>query len=292
VALRDFALAMPALLATLSAAIFGVGDFLGGLASRRVRAVVVAGWSQLVGLILVSALALALPTTHPGPADLWWGVAGGLAGAAGLLLLYTALSTGPMSVAAPITALFSAIVPLVAGFGFGERPGLLALVGVLLAFPAIVLIARAEEDRSLPHPAEATFVTLLPAFGAGVGFGLFFVCLQRTSHDAGLWPLVSARSASMTVLFLLVAVTPGRNTLADGATRLVVACGVCDVSANALYLAAVNHGLLSLIAVLAALYPASTVVLARVVLHERMTRGQLFGLALAGLAAACVAAGG
>jgi drug/metabolite transporter (DMT)-like permease len=284
---------MAALLASLSAVVFGVGDFMGGLASRRVRAVVVAAWSQLVGLgLLVALVAVVLPVTHPSRADLVWGVAAGLVGAVGLLLLYTALSTGPMSVAAPITAVFSAVVPVVAGVAFGERPGPVAVLGVLLAFPAIVLIARAQEDRSLPHPAEATFVSLLPAFGAGIGFGLFFVFLQRTSHDAGMWPLVSARSASMAFLFLLVVATPGRNTLTDGTTRLVVACGVCDVSANALYLLAVNRGLLSLVAVLAALYPASTVVLARFVLHERMARSQLVGLALAATAAACVAAAG
>jgi drug/metabolite transporter (DMT)-like permease len=281
---------MAALLASLSAAVFGVGDFMGGLASRRVRALLVAAWSQLVGLSLLVALVAVLPTTHPTRTDLTWGVAAGLAGAIGLVLLYTALSTGPMSVAAPITAVFSAVVPVAAGLAFGERPGLLAAFGAALAFPAIVLIARAEEDRSLPHPAESAMVALLPAFGAGLGFGFFFVFLQRTSHGAGLWPLVAARSASMTALFLLVLVTPGANTLSEQTARLVVACGVCDVSANALYLAAVNHGLLSLVAVLAALYPASTVVLARVVLRERMTRSQLLGLGLAAVAAGCVAA--
>ena len=282
---------MAALFASLSAAVFGVGDFLGGLAARRVRALVVAAWSQLVGLGLLAALVfVVLPDTHPTRADLVWGAAGGLVGAAGLVLLYTALSTGPMSVAAPITAVFSAIVPVAAGLGFGERPGPLAALGVVLAFPAIVLIARAEENPSLAHPAGSAMVALLPAFGAGLGFGLFFVFLQRTSSDAGLWPLVSARSTSLVALFLLVLVTPGGNTLRDGTARLVLLCGVCDVTANAFYLLAVHRGLLSLVAVLAALYPASTVVLARVVLRERMTRSQLVGLGLAGVAAVCVAA--
>jgi uncharacterized membrane protein len=284
---------MPAFLATLSALLFGVGDFMGGMAARRVRAVVVAAWSQLVGLTVIMVLVLVvLAGAHPSGADMAWGAAGGLVGAMGLLLLYTALSKGPMSVAAPITAVFSAIVPVVAGLAFGERPGAIAGVGILLAFPAIVLIASAEEDRSLPHPARTTFVELLPAFGAGIGFGLFFVFLGRTSDGAGLWPLVGARSVSLLLLFALAFVTPGRVALSDGTTRLVVVCGLCDASANALFLVAVKQGLLSLIAVLAALYPASTVVLARLVLHERMSRAQLVGLGLAGVAAVCVASAG
>jgi drug/metabolite transporter (DMT)-like permease len=289
---------MAALLATLSAGLFGVGDFIGGVAARRVRAMVVAAWSQLVGLTVLIVLVLGVwPSSSPSRADFGWGVAGGLVGAVGLVLLYTALSRGPMSVAAPVTAVFAAVVPVLAGLAMGERPGPLAAVGIVLAFPAIVLIARAEEEHlqaSEPrsHPVRATFVALLPAFGAGVGFGFFFVFLQRTSHGAGLWPLVAARSASMVVLFVLVVSTPGGNTLRHGTARLVLLCGLCDVSANVFYLVAVNRGLLSLVAVLASLYPASTVVLARVVLHERMSRSQLVGLGLAAVAAGCIAAAG
>ena len=280
---------MAALLAFTSAMLFGVGDFMGGLAARRVRALVVASWSQLVGLAAIVVLVLVLPPAHPHPADLAWGAAAGLVGAMGLLLLYTALAAGPMSVAAPITAVLSAIVPAAAGLAFGERPGPLAAVGVLLALPAIVLIAQAEEPPGVPDRARATIRDLLPAFGAGLGFGLFFVFLQRTSGHAGLWPLVSARSCSMVGLFALALLRPGRVGLVKGTHRLVIVCGLCDAGANALYLAAVTRGLLSLVAVLAALYPASTVVLARVVLKERMRALQLVGLALAAVAAGLVA---
>ena len=284
---------MAALLAFTSAMVFGVGDFLGGMASRRIRALVVAPWSQLVGLAGIALLVfVVLPRAHPAVADLAWGAAGGMAGAAGLLLLYTALATGPMSVAAPITAVFSALVPLVVGLALGERPGLLAAVGVVLALPAIVFIAQGEEPAGVPDRAQATVRDLLPAFGAGLGFGLFFVLLGRTSSDAGLWPLLSARSVSMVALFLLALATPGPVGLVRGTHRLVVFCGLCDAGANALYLSAAHRGLLSLIAVLAALYPASTVVLARIVLKERMRPVQLVGLGLAALAAGLVAASG
>ena len=284
---------MAALLAFTSAMVFGVGDFLGGMASRRIRALAVASWSQLVGLAGIAVLVFAvLPRAHPAFADLAWGAAGGLVGAAGLLLLYTALATGPMSVAAPITAVFSALVPLVVGLGLGERPGLLAAVGVALALPAIVFIAQGEEPPGVPGRARATVRDLLPAFGAGIGFGVFFVFLGQTSSEAGLWPLLGARSVSMVALFLLALATPGPVGLVRGTHRLVIVCGVCDAGANALYLAAVNRGLLSLIAVLAALYPASTVVLARIVLKERMRPIQLLGLGLAAAAAGLVAAAG
>ena len=284
---------MAALLAFTSALVFGVGDFMGGMASRRVRALVVASWSQLVGLAGIALLVfVVLPPATPSVADLAWGVAAGLVGAVGLLLLYTALASGPMSVAAPVTAVFSALVPLAAGLALGERPGLLAAVGVVLALPAIVFIAQGEEPPGIPDRARTTVRDLVPAFGAGVGFGLFFVFLQRTSAHAGLWPLVSARSVSMAALFVLAVATPGRVALVQGTHRLVIVCGVCDAGANALYLAAVNRGLLSLVAVLAALYPASTVVLARVVLKERIRPIQLLGLGLAALAASLVAVAG
>ena len=284
---------MAALLAFTSAMVFGVGDFLGGMAARRLRALVVASWSQLVGLVGILALVLVvLPPAEPAFADVAWGAAAGVVGAVGLLLLYTALATGPMSVAAPITAVFSAMVPVAAGLVLGERPSLLAAAGIALALPAIVMIAQGEEPTGTPHRARATVHDLLPAFGAGIGFGLFFVFLQRTSSGAGLWPLVGARSVSMVALFALALVTPGRVGLVPGTRRLVIACGICDAGANALYLTAVNRGLLSVIAVLAALYPASTVVLARVVLKERMRAVQLVGLALAATAAVLVASAG
>jgi uncharacterized membrane protein len=284
---------MAALLAFTSAMVFGVGDFMGGLAARRLRALVVASWSQLIGLAVILLLVLVvLPSAQPTVTDLAWGAAAGIVGAVGLLLLYSALATGPMSVAAPITAVFSAVVPVVAGLALGERPEVLAAGGVVLALPAIVLIAQGEEPPGVPNRARATVRDLLPAFGAGIGFGLFFVFLQRTSGDAGLWPLVGARSVSTVGLFTLGLVTPGRMGLVKGTYRLVIACGICDAGANALYLAAVNRGLLSLVAVLAALYPASTVVLARIVLKERMRGIQLVGLGLAATAAALVAFAG
>ena len=265
---------------------YGTADFLGGLASRRVVAVVVTLVSQCAGLV---SLLIVLPVAHgtgPAGADLAWGAAGGLAGAVALVCFYWALAAGTMSVVAPLTAVVSAVVPVVTGLALGERPSAWALLGVALALPAIALIARetAEGHR------RATRKVLLAALAAGAGFGFFFVALARTTGDSGLWPLVAARAASISLLALVVAVTGRRPAAARAALAMILTAGVLDTTANALYLAAASRGLLSLVAVIAALYPASTVVLARVVLGERVQRWQLGGFALAAVAVALVAA--
>jgi drug/metabolite transporter (DMT)-like permease len=273
-------------LALASALVYGTADFLGGLASRRVAAVVVTFVSQCAGL---ASLLVVLPVAHGQGlvgADLAWGAAGGLGGAVALVCFYWALAAGTMSVVAPLTAVVSAVVPVVTGLALGERPSAWAMVGVVLAVPAIALIAR----ETAGAPRRATRRVLLAAVAAGAGFGFFFVALARTSGDTGLWPLVAARTASITLLAVVLAAT-GRHPRVAAEVRLtVVAAGVLDTAANALYLAAASRGLLSLVAVVAALYPASTVVLARVVLGERVQRWQLGGFALAAIAVGLVAA--
>ncbi len=277
---------MTIVLALASALVYGTGDFLGGLASRRVAAVVVTFVSQCAGL---ATLLLVLPFAHGDglvQSDLAWGAAGGLAGAVALVAFYWALAAGTMSVVAPLTAVVSAVVPVVTGLALGERPSTWALVGVVLALPAIALIAR---ENAGAH-RRATRRVLVAALIAGAGFGFFFVALARTSGDTGMWPLVGARVASVSLLAVVLAVTGRRPSVVPEARVTVLAAGVFDTTANALYLAAASRGLLSLVAVIAALYPASTVVLARVVLGERVERWQLGGFALAALAVGLVAA--
>ena len=268
---------MAALLALLSAATYGVGDFCGGMAARRIAASSVVLWSHLVGLgLLLLATVFVSGTVVAG--DLLIGAIGGLCGAAGVGLLYKGLAVGPMSVVAPITALLSAAVPIVAGYVEGERPGASAVVGMALALVAIVLVS-AEGEGSL-RPSDLRGVTF--ALGAGLGFGLFFVALSHTGEDAGMWPLVAARGASVTVLgaAALVGVI-SRRPPAPGSRALTATAGALDAQANVLYLLAVREGLVSVVSVLAALYPVTTVVLARIVLHERFHRAQLAGMALA-----------
>jgi drug/metabolite transporter (DMT)-like permease len=294
---------MAVLLALCSAATYGVGDFLGGLAAKRAAAAAVLLWSHVVGVVLLLGSVLVVTGEARG-GDVALGALGGLAGAAGVGLLYQALAIGPMSAVAPVTALLAAAVPVVAGFVQGERPGALALAGMVVGVAATVLVS-AEGGGSL-RPADLRGVTY--ALGAGLGFGLFFVALSYTDDSSGLWPLVGARAASVTVVGLAALVgaidprvprrTPGQGgstgprsqALLGASPWLLTAwAGLLDVAANVLYLLAIREGLLTVVSVLASLYPASTVVLAWVVLRERFEPLQRVGLALAVPAAALMA---
>ncbi|MBU6215738.1 MAG: EamA family transporter [Acidobacteria bacterium] len=286
---------MGALLAAVSALSFGVGDFLGGLSARRMPAVLAALTAQVAGLVLLVGLALVAGGDAAG-ADLAVGAAAGVSGAAGLVLFYWALAEGKMSVVAPLSAVMSALVPMGFGLLTGERPSTVALLGALVALPAIALIAREPGDEVgdgelSPEPAgHRRRWVLAAATAAGVGFGGFFVLLSRSADGSGMWPLVSARTtAAVVVAVTAIALRPGRFT-ASG-LRAAMFGGCFDVAANALFLVATREGLLALVGVIGAMYPASTVVLARLVLNERLARHQLWGLALAAGAVAAIAAG-
>lgn len=279
---------MSVVLALGAAMVYGSADFLGGLASRRRAALAVAFGAQAAGLLaLVVALPLLGPATVTGR-DVGLGALGGLFGAAGLVLLYRSLARGPMSVVAPVTALAASTVPIVAGLGLGERPGLAAFAGIAVALVAVLLITREGPDAA---GARADLAVVGSALAGGALFGLFFVCLHGTGDDAGLYPLLGARLASVPLLGLL-AVSRGESLRAAVAGRgalMVAASGILDMAANVLYLVALRNGLLAVVSAVTGLYPAATVLLAQTVLDERMRRTQLAGLAVAGMAAVLVA---
>jgi drug/metabolite transporter (DMT)-like permease len=265
-------------LALSSAVVYGASDFLGGLASRRGTVFGVVALSQLAGLVALLALLpwLGGPVTA---ADLGWGAAAGLVGATGLLIFFRALSRGVMSVIAPVTAVTAAAVPVLAGLLDGNRIGPVAGTGILLALVAVVLVSA---EGGLGQLRTARPASLGAPLAAGMAFGCFFVLLDRTSADAGLTPLVAARIASF-VLVVVVALV-GRRSLRVGRSALpfVLASGVGDMTANALFLLATQQGAeLAIVGVLASLYPVSTVVLAQVVLRERLVAAQFAGLASA-----------
>jgi len=295
---------MAVLLAALSAATFGVGDFFGGLSARRMASALTTLAAQATGLVLVLLASLAV-AGDPTRNDVTLGVVAGLAGAVGLILFYWAMGKGPMSVVAPVSAVMSALVPIGAGVLDGERPSAVAIVGILLGLPAIVLISReptpVEADESERSVEEATHVHVraglaerggLPVLAAalsGVGFGTFFTVLSHTSDESGLWPIASARTAaSLLAIVVVLAVRPPRPERSGVGFGMLAGC--LDVLGNSFYLLASRQGLLTLVGVIGAMYPASTVVLARVVLREQLTRHQLLGLATAGLAVALIAA--
>lgn len=271
------------LLGLLVALSYGAGDFLGGLSSRRLDAVTVVQASQLVGLTGLAIAVLLVPDQVLLASDLVRGAVAGAVGLLGLVLLYRGLAVGAMSIVAPVSAVGAAVLPLAWGLGNGERPGPVALLGVALALVAVALVSSPANDESVA-PGRSKEIAL--ALLAGAAFGVLFILLGDTSDDSGLWPVLGARVASAT-LVTVVLLGRGRPPRVPpvGTRALVAGAGLLDVAANALFVYAARAGLLSLVAVLSSLYPAATVVLARVVLHERTDRRQQVGLvaALAGV---------
>ena len=271
-------------LALASAALYGAADFLGGLGARRTNTIAVVAVSQLVGLTLLAVMLVWLPDAAPSARDLLWGGAAGLAGGIGVALLYRALAVGRMAVVAPTTAVCAVAIPVTAAMLLGERPSAGRLAGMGLAIVAIVLVSQqrsvVEAEDHLP-----TRRRLPPGLGlalmSGVAIGFFFLALARTTPTAGLWPLLAARVVSVG-LFAVSAVVSGRSLrMAAPVAAIVIAAGVVDMLANALYLIATRYGSLSVVVTLSSLYPASTVILARIVLGERLSALQGVGIACA-----------
>jgi drug/metabolite transporter (DMT)-like permease len=289
---------MEVVLAVAAAMSYGVSDFVGGVLTRRAHVFAVFLLSQLVSsaLLLAAVAVWADTVSWPG---VGWGAAAGLAGVMGTSLLYQGLAIGRMSVVAPITAVLGAGLPVLIGLATGERPGPPALVGIVTGLVAVVAITRAPEPPagagvaggSAALTAERSRQALLCAFGSGIGFGLFFVLLQRSPADSGLWPLLGTRISLVGVLGLLVAVLL-RSVRVPGDMGLgLVGLGVVNTAADLLFLLATREGLLSLVAVITAMYPAVTVALAGVVLRERIAGRQVTGLVVAAVSVALIALG-
>jgi drug/metabolite transporter (DMT)-like permease len=277
---------LAAVLALASAVTWGTADFIGGLQSRRHALLAVLVISQLVALaLLVLAVLAGAPTEHDARATLWAAGVGGL-GVLGLVAFYRGLSIGTMSVVAPISAT-GVSIPVLVGLASGERPGALQIAGILLAAAGVVLAAReapgADEEA---RRAGRTAVGL--ALVAAVGFGTFLTGMDRAEETADVtWVLLSARVTEVTVLLIAAAFVRPALPRAAGALGAIFLVGAFDLLANLLYVIAASRGLLSVVGVLGSLYPAVTVMLARFVLHERLTRMQHVGVlvTLAGVVA-------
>ena len=264
----------PVVFGLLSAAVWGAGDFCGGLATKRanVYGVVIAGYA--IGGLLFVGLALAFGETLPPLADLIWAGAAGVCGAVGLLALYRALASGRMSVASPAAAVISAALPAVFGTFVDGLPGGWQVGGFGLALLGVWLVSSNAR-------VKIQFGELgLPAV-AGLGFGLFFVLMDRVSAAAIFWPLASARTVAVVVLAAFALGTRQLQLPAREHWPLTTLVGIFDAGGNAFFLLAAQAGRLDVAAVLSSLYPASTVWLAWLILKERITRWQLVGVAAA-----------
>jgi drug/metabolite transporter (DMT)-like permease len=268
---------MPIFLALCSALLYGVSDYCGGRATRTASTFVVALVGQLASLTLTVVVVIVLADPFPAAADVGWSGAAGVASTVGITAFYFALANGAMTVVAPITAVVSAVVPVAVGIATGERPGAVALGGVALAVVAVALVSGVGGRAERPTPLRIVLVAIV----AGAGFGLLFVFLDRTSDGSGLWPLLLAQVTSVPILAAVCVRRRVRFAMIGSGARLMVLAGSLAVAANVAYLAATREGLLSLVAVITSMYPASTVVLATVVDHERMSNTQAIGLGLA-----------
>jgi uncharacterized membrane protein len=259
-----------------------MADFSGGLASRRIPALRVAFVGQLFGLPVL-ALGLLVVDGDLTRRGFWWGAVAGAAGGLGIIVFYRAMGDGPMSLVAPITALLTGTVPILAGLAFGERPSILSWVGVLLALVAIVLVTRSPGTISRGGSVPVGH-TVARAVLSGVIFGFAFVAFSRPGDAAGLWPLVGARVGSLPLLAVLVVVTGTGLSIPREARQVTIAAGALDMLANIFVLEAFSRGLLALVSVVTSLYPATTLILAHFVLHERVRRDQMLGLVVAAMA--------
>ena len=287
---------MTVILGLAGALAYGFADFLGGFASRRVPPIVVTAWVAVIGLAPL-LLGLALLGGRFTPAALLWGVVAGLSGSVGVLMLYTALAIGPMSVLSPLTSVIAAVVPIAAGVIFvGSQLTGIGIAAIVAATVAVVLVGIVR-DRS---GARLTGRGLAAAGIAGCGFGGLILAYSATSPDDGLAPLVVARVVQSVVMWAGVGIATLRAGGAfkampptRGTWLLIAVGGVLDASANVFIQAALHSGdvavALPIVSVLNALYPIGTIVLAAVVLRERLTAVQIAGLALA-LAASAVLA--
>lgn len=281
---------MFAVLALASAVCYGAADFLGGFTAKRASTVAIVVMSQLSGLGLLLLMLPVLPPSAPLAPDYAWGAIAGLTGGAGVALLYRALAIGVMAVVAPTTAVCAVVIPVLAAVAFGERPGRATIGGIVLAIVAIVLVSQSTtaepaHDPTAPHTGASAFSLALLA---GVVIGFFFLALARTSEEAGLWPLVAARIVSVGLFAVIAMLTSQSLRIPVGILGIVAAGGALDMLANLLYLIATRSGPLSVVVTLASLYPASTVLLARIVLHERLNARQWIGVGCALVAVATI----
>jgi drug/metabolite transporter (DMT)-like permease len=270
-------------LALASAAMWGLADFLGGLQTRRHAVLVVLCGGQACAVAVLLAVVAITGDPLPSAAALGWSLLAGVGGAIGLTALYRSLAIGTMSIVAPVAAV-GAAVPFLAGWASGERPGAVQLAGVGVALGGVVLAARSPGARTARNPPEA----LVLAGVAAIGLGVALLGIGRATEAAGVpWALLGARGPQLVLVGAAALVT--RPAVPRRAAELapIAALGVVDLSANALFALATESGLLSLVSVVGSLYPAFTVLLARLMLGERVTPLQDAGIVviLAGVVA-------
>jgi drug/metabolite transporter (DMT)-like permease len=269
----------------LSAGTWGAADFIGGLASKHTSPYRVLFLAEIAGLIPFIVIALLIRETVPPLGDMLLGAVSSLVGLGGLLLLYRALASGQMTIAAPVSALFAALIPVVFGFFSLGAPSLTTLIGFGLAFLAVWLISQTD-PRDWRSPLKGLrgisgIASLRLPLLSGLFFGLYFLVIHRATLNAFFWPLVAARFAGFAMFGLFALFTRQPALPPREVWALCVVNGIIDIAGNGFYVLAAQAGRLDVAAVLSALYPASTVLLAWIVLKEKINWLQAVGVLLA-----------
>ncbi|MCB0975536.1 MAG: EamA family transporter [Actinobacteria bacterium] len=316
---------MGALLALASAAVFGAADFTGGYATRKTPILTVTLIANVAALFIAAAIVAVVGGVWT-PRTVGWSAAAGVCGLTGITFLYLGLAQGPHRIVSPMTAVVSAIIPVVFGLITQGLPDLRVAIGIALAAPAIWLVAGGDgapdgdgdgdgdlgarpagyldadhgKDASTVGPVDPAMSDVVASgsgtgrfdqralkltLAAGLGFGLFFVCMAQTGDDAGAVPLIVAKATS-TIVVVVVAYVRRRHMTRPNGLGLPILAGTLDMTANGLFLAATRHGDLATVGALTNLFPVTTVLLAVIVLRERLTLPQVAGLLLAITAAA------
>lgn len=277
---------MAAILALLSSIAWGSADFIGGVAARRVGALRVLTVSYPAGLIALLPVAMwIVPGTISAPVGLW-AVVAGVVGALAMVLLYAALASGPMGIVSPLTAVMSAAIPVVVGLALGEQLGVLAFAGMGLAAVSVILVSRERGEHLRASPRA-----LLLALGSGVAIGLYLTVLGLAPSESGIWTATIGRAVS-SVLVIAAGLILLRPRLRAGFPwGMAIAAGSLDALANGVFQLAAQRGDLAVVAVLGSLYPAATLLLARILLRERMSAVQATGVLAALVAAAALSLG-
>lgn len=268
-----------------SAIAWGAGDFGGGLTSRRAPVFGVVFISQIVGMSLAVVLALLLGETLFSGTDLGWSIAGGIAGGIGITSLYRALSIGRMAVVAPVTAVLAAMIPVAVGFATEGLPSQLVLAGIALAVVAVLLVSRVEDE------ADGRSAGLGLALLAGIGFGLFGACIGQLSDGHVFGPLAVVRATEAVMLVGVIVLTRSPWRPPRDLVLAICAVGVLDMAGNGAYILSAQAGSLAIASVLSSLYPVTTVILATLILREKVTRTHAVGIGLAATAVAMIAIG-
>ncbi len=270
--------------ALFSAAAWGTSDFAGGLTSRRVPVSVLVLASQLVGLVVALVLAVLRWEPVPAPADVFWSVVAGAIGAGAILALYAGLAVGRMGVVAPVAGVLGATVPVAVGIALEGLPDGMVLAGIASAIVAVILVSRVAGETGSRSGIELGLI-------AGVGIGVFNVTITRVGEQLVFGPLAILRLTAAVLLAIAVVVTRQRVALPARLAPAVVTIGVLDMAGNAGFLFAEQTGPLAVAAVLSSLYPVTTVILATIILRERVNRRHAAGIALALAAIVLIATG-